>query len=298
MPKNLIAYIADILVQIIDDAPILPSELVDVLLAQYLPKNVKANPTALSLAVEVCKETTEKLQRYIAEYFTEVLLVSPEDEDEEMDSEPEASSKKGKKGKAVASSKADDPEFILTHDLIKSIARVCPDLLANVIPLVEAELVSEDLGVRILASRILGEMFSDKPLERAGSLPLLFSSTSNNNLMIQTTRADLAKKHPQTWKAWLQRSRDKAHQVRLTMIESAKEILPNHHELGRDIYEIWKGRFTDPDDRIRAVACAAFSTVDYESSLHAFDKETLVSLAARIQDRKVCFSCRYQFQEI
>lgn len=283
MPKNVISHIADILVQIIDEAPALPSGLVDLLLAQFLPKNLKANPTSLSLAVEVCNQTAEKLQRYIAEYFTEVLLVSPEDEDEDMESEPETSTKKGKKGKGAAgtASKADDAELILTHDLIKSIARTCPQLLANVIPLVEEELTSEDMGIRILASRTLGEMFSDKPLEKAGSLPVLLASS------IQTSRADLAKKYPNTWRAWLGRSRDKAPQVRIVILECARDILPMHHELGRDIYEIWKGRFIDPDDKIRAAACAAFSTVDYESSLHAFEKDTLVSLASRIQDRKV-----------
>lgn len=296
MPKNILAHIAEVLVQIIDEASQLPSDLVDVLLAQFLPKNVKANPTSLSLAVEVCNQTAEKLQRYVAEYFTEVLLPSPdeEDEDEEMDSEPEtkstkkAAAKNGKSsGRQQPPSKADSADFILTHDLIKTIARTCPQLLANVIPLVEEELTSEDMGVRILASRVLGEMFSDKPMEKAGTLPLMLANVGSSKSVLQGTRADLAKKFPTTWKAWLGRSRDKAPQVRTAILEGSREIIEYHHELGREIYEIWRGRLTDPDDKIRLAACAAFQIVDYESSLNAFGKDTLLSLAERIHDKKV-----------
>lgn len=290
MPKNLLSHVAEVLIQIIDEASQLPSELVDVLLAQFLPKNVKANPTSLGLAVEVCNQTAEKLQRYIAEYFTEVLVPSNEDEDDEdVDSEPETtkSTKKGKNGKSGPASKTDDSEFVLTHDLIKCIARTCPQLLANVIPLIEEELVSEDTGVRILASRTLGDMFSDKPTEKAGTLPLMLASIGSSKTALVSARADLAKKYPQTWKAWLGRSRDKSPQVRQAILECSRDIIEHHHELGRDVYDIWKGRFTDPDDKIRATACAAFQIVDYESSLHVFGKDLLLSLAERIQDRKV-----------
>lgn len=294
MPKNILSHIAEVLVQVIDESSQLPSELVDILLAQFLPKNVKANPTSLSLAVEVCNQTAERLQRYVAEYFTEVLLPSPGDADEEAtDSEPETTTKSNKarkNGKTASASKAEDSEFILTHDLIRCIARTCPQLLANVIPLVEEELVSEDMGVRILASRTLGDMFSDKPTEKAGSLPLMLASVGSSKNALISARADLAKKYPQTWKAWLGRSRDKSPQVRITILECSRDIIEFHHELGRDIYEIWKGRFTDPDDKLRATACAAFQIVDYESSLHAFEKDLLLNLAERIQDRKVCIT--------
>lgn len=292
MPKNILSHIAEIIVQIIDEAVQLPSELVDVLLAQFLPRNVKTNPTSLSLVVEVCSQTAEKLQRYVAEYFTEVLLPSDEDEDDQdMESEPETnhkSVKKGKNGKSAPASKADDAEFVLTHDIIKSIARACPQLLANVIPLVEEELIVPDVGVRVLAARTLGDMFSDKPADKVGSLPMMLASVGSSKAALISARADLAKKYPHTWKAWLGRSMDKSPQVRLTILECSRDIIQYHHELGRDIYDIWRGRFTDPDDKIRATACAAFQVVDYESSLHAFDKSLLVALADRIQDRKVC----------
>jgi sister-chromatid-cohesion protein PDS5 len=281
MPKNVLSHLAEVLIQVIDEADVLPSDMVDVVLAQFLPRNVKANPTSVQLAVEVCNQTNEKLQRYVAQYFTEVLSPEQDEDDEGMDSEEETTGKGGRKGKngKTSTSKADAADFILTHDLIKSITRSCPALLANVIPLLEEELVSEDKGVRILATQTLGEMFSDRPADKAGSLPAMMG--------IQVIRADLAKKYPKTWRSWLGRSRDKEAQVRLAVLECTKDILAMHHELGRDIYEVMHGRLVDPDDKIRAAACAAFSTVDYESALHAFDKSTLKDLAARMQDKRV-----------
>lgn len=299
MPKHVISHLSDILIQIIDEADILPAEQVDALLCQFLPKNIRANPVSTSLAVSVCKPLAEKLQQYVAQYFTEVLANYADDDDGDEDDEEDedmedneaprastskATSRKTKNGKLSKGkpSRADASDFILTHDLVKAISRSCPELLTNVIPLIEEELVSEDIGVRVLATRTLGDVFSDKPLEKAGSLPLMLNA--------QPARADMAKKYPSTWQFWLGRSMDKAPQVRLALLECCQDVLQHHHELAHDVYIVLKDRLVDPDDKIRAAACAAFATVDYESALHAFDKNTLQSLSQRIQDRRVCGS--------
>ena len=89
------------------------------------------------------------------------------------------------------------------HDLIKRLNHSCPTLLHNVIPQLEQELQVDDVQLRTLATQVLGDMYADKG------------------------GADLARKYHTTWTAWVMRKNDKAPQVRLAMVETMKNIIPN-----------------------------------------------------------------------
>jgi sister-chromatid-cohesion protein PDS5 len=51
--------------------------------------------------------------------------------------------------------------------------------------------------------------------------------------------------------------------------------------------EALKGKFMDPDDKVRAAVCKLFSQIDYEAALHHVTKSQLEALAGRCLDRKV-----------
>lgn len=279
LPKNAMACLADIMSQLIEEAQQIPQDVVDCILAQFLPKNVRSNPAALALAVDVCEPSSETLQRYVAQYFSEVILSAmQQDEEEEEPSSDEGTSRKKRK-KAQPRSVANSEDFRLAHDLIKQINRSCTSLLTNVIPQLEAELLAEDVGVRLLASQTLGDMFADKPAEKNGTIMAA--------AMGQTVRSDLARKFPTTWRTWLSRSKDKSAEVRLAVLQSFNDILVTHHELGRDVYQALRQKLTDPEEKVRIAACHAFSTIDHDSAMHSFDTTVLHYLAERILDRKV-----------
>ena len=260
---------------------VLPQGVVDIILVQYLPKSIKANPTALSMAVEVCAAVSDTLQRHVAHYFSEVILNATVDAEDEEDTEDEGGRRgAGKKGPA---SVADSTDFITAHELIKSIHRASPALLANVIPQLEAELTAEDPKIRILATKTLGDMITDRPLNRPGTLSVMTMAA------FPSAQSDLARTYPNTWKAWLGRAKDKIPAVRLIILESAKDVIAARPELARDVYDTLHSKLTDPDEKVRAAACAAFQHVDYEAALHSFDREILKALAERIQDKKVRF---------
>lgn len=82
------------------------------------------------------------------------------------------------------------------HDLIKQLQRACPAVLHSVIPILEAELRSESLNPRIIATQTLGDMYGDKGGQ------------------------DLVRKYPTTWTAWLNRKADVAVPVRLKCLEA------------------------------------------------------------------------------
>ncbi len=88
------------------------------------------------MAVQVCNNTSDRLQRHVCQYFTEIIVQHAPDE--ELD------------------------DIRKAHELVKQLNKSCPSLLHLVVPQLEEELRVEDLSLRIMATHALGEMFADK----------------------------------------------------------------------------------------------------------------------------------------
>ena len=91
---------------------------------------------AYRMAVQVCSQTADKLQRQVCQYFTDVIVAHSRDE--EFD------------------------EVQKAHELIKRLNRACPSLLHNVVPQLEEELRVQNMQIRVMATQTLGEMFAEK----------------------------------------------------------------------------------------------------------------------------------------
>ncbi|CBQ68347.1 related to PDS5-precocious dissociation of sister chromatids [Sporisorium reilianum SRZ2] len=246
MSKNVEICMADVLVQLIDECVTLPSEVLDLLLANFTPKAIKHNPSAHRIAVEVCSNTKDRLQKNVAQYFNEVMIsaTQEDDQDERLESLQTA------------------------HSLIVQINRVVPSLLLNVIPQLEEELRAEDVQLRVLATKVLGQMFAEKP-----------SSTAAES-------SDLARRYVGTWRAWLGRANDKSSSLRVVWAESTKPILVHHPELRHDLTPILGNKLLEPDERVRAATAKMLGSLDYETALHHVDKSVLLKLADRCKDKK------------
>ncbi|CAG8774040.1 7082_t:CDS:2, partial [Acaulospora morrowiae] len=185
------SHMVDILSQLINEShETLPQEVIEIILAQFLKKRKEENPAAYKLAGEICNVSTEKLQRYICQYFTDVIVAA---------------------GKAGAPAEELN-DFKIAHDLIKELNRTAPGLLLNVIPQLEEELKLDDLNLRMLATQVLGEMFSEK-------------------------NSTLASRYDNVWKMWLLRRNDKIADVRCAWTEYCLPLYSNHHELAKQINE-------------------------------------------------------------
>ncbi|KAG8695138.1 hypothetical protein FRC09_009370, partial [Ceratobasidium sp. 395] len=242
LPKNVEAFMSEILVALIEECASLPPEVLEILLAQFLP--ARNGSPAHRLSVDVCKSTADKLQRHVAQYFSDLLVqhssgdqgtIPPEDVDGLRDA----------------------------HELVQSLAQEVPPLLLNVIPQLEEELRVTDLTIRSIATQTLGAIFGGNP-----------------------NGAKLARSYHSTWTQWLARKNDRSAVVRMLFVEATKEILIHHGELRSDMEEALKGKFMDPDDKVRAAACKLFSQIDYEAALHHVTKAQLEELAGRCLDRK------------
>ena len=136
LAKNIEICIADILVALIDESQSVPHAVLDSIMTQFQDKNPRMDQPAYRLAVEVCNATADKLQRYVCQYFTDIIVQHSKDDD--------------------------FSEIRAAHDLIKQINRDCPSLLHNVVPQLEEELKVNEYEIRLLATQVLGEMFAEK----------------------------------------------------------------------------------------------------------------------------------------
>lgn len=151
LSKNAQFYMVDILQQLIDECAAVPSDVLEIILVQFLNKRRLDNSAAYQAAVTLCRNTADRLQKYFAQYFIDVIVKdgkSPEDRD----------------------------SLNKAHELIKELNRVAPALLLNVIPQIEEELKVDNNGMRALATEILGEMFSERSSSLASAHPQTWKS--------------------------------------------------------------------------------------------------------------------------
>ncbi|KAI8599735.1 armadillo-type protein [Dissophora ornata] len=143
--KNVQICMSELLQHIIDEASQLPQDIVDIILAQFLHKQKFDNPAAYRLACDLGNNCADKLQRYVFQYFSDIISTA---------------------GNGELSSK-EMADFKTVHQLVIELNKSTPALLLNVIPQLEEELKLSDITIRTLATKSLGEMFAEKSSQLA-----------------------------------------------------------------------------------------------------------------------------------
>lgn len=252
MAKNLEICMTDILAQLVDAAQQVPEPVLELLLSNFNPQAIKANPAAHNLAVQVCLQADHRLQKYVAHYFTDVITSSLDDDQDKNER---------------------DANLTRTYTLIMEINRTVPALLLNVVPQMEGELTSEDQSLRLMVTRVLGQMFGERRTN---------TGTSTEGM----TEGAFARTYPSVWKAWIKRANDRSYHVRIVWLESAQGILRYHPSLVSEVIPVVKQKLLDPDERVRTIAARVLGSMDYETALHRVPKSLLEALAERCLDKK------------
>ncbi|KAG0267491.1 hypothetical protein BG011_004525 [Mortierella polycephala] len=143
--KNVQICMSELLQHIIDEAENLPQEIVDIILAQFLHKHKFDNPAAYRLACDLGNNCADKLQRYVFQYFSDIISMAGNRELSHKELE----------------------DFKTVHQLVIELNKATPALLLNVIPQLEEELKLSDVAIRTLATKSLGEMFAEKTSQLA-----------------------------------------------------------------------------------------------------------------------------------
>lgn len=200
--KNVEFHMTSILVTMVDESATLPSEVVDVIVAQFLrtdPRAINGNagkgkkhaatvdekqstltlkewPPAYIMAKTVCISCPEKMARHVSQYFNDVIV------DASSSSAATRTSKKISNRRvsddmddsdmenANGPTEEDLSELYKVHQLLRELWRACPAVLQNVIPQLEAELSAENVHLRSLATETFGDIISG--IGAAGLPPL------------------------------------------------------------------------------------------------------------------------------
>ncbi|KAI5781164.1 armadillo-type protein [Geopyxis carbonaria] len=263
--KNVEYHMTDILVQLIEECNSLPTEVVDIIIAQFLravPPTVTAPPgkksireqhddtqtklisavppPAYNMAKTICNACTDKMARHICQYFSEVILeavpskprkrnvsdsVDPDGDEEDMGGHEPTFEELHELNKA--------------HTLAKELWKACPPVLQNVIPQLEQEMLAENHELRELATETVGDM----------------ALTGN-----------FATSAPATWKAWMGRVNDKHPSVRAKWVELAVQILKVRSDhMAIQLVDLIAVKLNDLDEKVRFAACRSLKELDYES---------------------------------
>ncbi|KAF9933605.1 hypothetical protein FBU30_005044 [Linnemannia zychae] len=143
--KNVQICMSELLQHIIDESNQLPQEIVDIILAQFLHKDKFDNPAAYRLACDLGNNCAEKLQRFVFQYFSDIISTAGDGELSPKELE----------------------DFKIIHKLVVELNKSAPALLLNVIPQLEEELKLSDVTIRALVTKSLGEMFAEKTSQLA-----------------------------------------------------------------------------------------------------------------------------------
>ena len=218
--KNVEFNMTQVLGIMVDESENLPSEVVDVVVAQFLRTDprvmngtvgkgkraaaadekqstftIKELPPSYNMAKTICNSAPEKMARYISQYFNDVVV----------DASSNAKDIAKKTSHRRISDALDDEDLDLgsgpteedmkelrkVHQLLRELWRACPAVLQNVIPQLEAELSAENVHLRSLATETLGDIISGigsaglpppPPLDPAAYPPISLSDNTDATL--------------------------------------------------------------------------------------------------------------------
>lgn len=129
------------------------------------------------MAVELCKSTSEVLQRYICQVSYYAREISA-DQDQWIDHLLKHFSDILLEAKS-SDDEQDYEQLKEAHELIQEIHKTVPDVLLSVIPQLEEETKVEDVHVRTLGTKALGIMFAERNSFVAQNYPLVWKSWLN-----------------------------------------------------------------------------------------------------------------------
>ncbi|KAK9451020.1 armadillo-type protein [Limtongia smithiae] len=267
--KNLEFHMGEVLVQLVEEVPTIPVEVVEMILAQFLrvtnsaptqtkkwtratekqskvQTQISQAPPAYNMAKTICINCSDRMARQISQYFTDVIYnTSTKSGDDEISEEDMTDLKKA-------------------HSLIVEIWRSVPEVLQTVIPQLEQEILVENVEMRVLATETVGLI--------AGQIP---------------GRVNFISSQPACWEAWMGRQNDRSGVVRAKWAEGCAYIIGSRSDVVKGTVEGLAKSLIDNEDRVRLSTCKAIGTLSYKTIIRKFrNEEILNNLAERSRDRK------------
>lgn len=336
--KNVEVDMTRLLVTVIDESPILAPEVVDVIVAQFLrvdPRALEAPgkrgrktdapvdtkqetlllkdyPPAYNMAKAICQACPERMTSHISQYFNNVII------DASGASRANGSSKPLHRRPNLDDSdeEAEDvKELSKAHRLIRELWKACPEVLQNVVPQLEAELSTESVSLRLLATQTLGDLTAGigvagppppPPMDPSAYPPMSLADYSQfvpqqNPILAPLSPKPFPQAHASAYESFLSRRLDKSASVRAAWVTAVGRILltsAGGSGLGeseeRALIANLASALRDADEKVRVAAVDAVGTFGLSHIVHKLGLDggvmspdsVLSILAERVKDRK------------
>ncbi len=348
LAKNVEFNLTAILEILVDESTSLPAEVIDIIMAQFLradPHVVSMNggkskrhgvtavdekqstlvlkelPSAYNMAKSICNSCTDKMARYVSQYFNDVIMdasaSSAVDGAAKHRSHRRSSDDLDDSDDGVPSGPTEDDmkELHKAHRLLRELWRASPGVLQNVIPQLEAELSAENVQLRLLATETLGDIVSGigaagPPLPPSMD-PAAYPSTTttaytqttsvHNLLTTPCSPQPFPHTHPSAYSNFLGRKQDRSALIRSAWTTGIGRILTtsaggvglSQHEEDRLISDLAR-MLGDGDEKVRIAAVKAVGGFDFRDVISKLGSSggitkpgsVLATLAERVRDRK------------
>ncbi|KAF1961577.1 hypothetical protein CC80DRAFT_488048 [Byssothecium circinans] len=303
LSKNVEHHMTQTLSILIDESPTISSDIVDVIVAQFLwadpvtlgsakgKKNApvdskqstlrrKEAPPAYNMAKNICNAFPDKMARLFGTYFGSVIV--------DFASGPKIRTRGGSADdsddeEAKGPSEDDINDASKAHRLLRELWRCAPGALQEIIPHLQEELGTENVQLRQLATETFGDMISG--IGAAGPPPppdldpaaypsqSLTPSASTRAYSYLTTPASLnsfPSHYPAAYHAFLSRQIDRSPIIRASLATGiARIIMTSAGGVGLDpeeeknLLKLFAKSLIDSDDRVRLAAVKAIEYYDF-----------------------------------
>eukprot|EP00727_Mastigamoeba_balamuthi_P004641 m51a1_g14175 hypothetical protein (3303) ;mRNA; f:29594-45724 len=251
VPSNVLSLMLEIAQTCVTESQENASPMFETVLLPLTPPGNHNNPAAASFSADLIQRCPARFQTILATLYTKALEVASEPVD--ADEAPGAAM-----GLTLAK----------MHDVIEEVNRIDTKrtLLALVLPLMEAELRSENDKLRKDAVLMLARIFAEKDSKLHTEYRPLFTT-------------------------FLSRFNDKSQALRATMVAFGESFVSTHMDDDTVTPPICKevvNRLRDPDDSVRKKAVAAVLTL-WKAGAEAaklMDQSTLLEVSERLRDKK------------
>lgn len=326
--------LTEMLTRVIDESlGSVPASVIDAVISQFLRAappggrsreqhvnqstlHIKTEPPAYTMAKNICNGCSDKMSRYVSQYFSDVILnasgfaTKPNDQRPGPDDEDDEDAHAGP-------SEADLKSLRQAHLLIRELWRAAPTVLQNVIPQIEAELSADNAHLRLLATETMGDMIAGIGAAGPPLPPTLDPSlypaphmmedapsvadVDSNVLTQPYSPQSFAQTHHAAYRNFVSRRNDKAASIRSAWVTAVGRILSTSAGgigLSReDETELIGGlgdKLSDSEEKVRLSAVDAVELFDFRDiilklgSAGGVQKEGSIfaSLADRCRDRK------------
>lgn len=251
-PLKLQPLACDMLAEIISESDTIPHNVLKLILDKFLTasdssltNNSNISNPGLNFSISICESNIDRIQRMIAQYFSECFY-------EQANAATVTEDNENMTNKAKINIAHARDNLRKTHRLALQIWKYIPELLNSVMSLIDDELNADDENIRVLATETIGQIIG----------------TQNVVSSTMITKVNFFIVHKNCWINWLKKTTDISPAVRMKWVEQYPNIVKisntSTSEVSNQLNKCLYKCLIDSSDNVRNMACKVFEDIPFD----------------------------------